>query len=247
MIDKNRIAPLFSGWDETLIRSYLQGHMGYALANDEENPTAAQIVMGDFCFIAGVPDDALAARAASWEIAPQNKDWCACIERVWGDGVNKHLRYAIKNEPDVFDTKRLAAFTRSMPIGFSLRPFDAKLCAQSRRERWSKDFCALFDSDEDFLARGLGMAVVFDGQIVSGASSYCIFDGGIEIEIDTKPEFRERGFATACGAALILECLERGLYPSWDAYDLRSVSLAEKLGYHMDHPYLVYDRINSET
>ena len=29
---------------------------------------------------------------------------------------------------------------------------------------------------------------------------------------------RNRGLASACGAALILECLERGLYPSWDAH-----------------------------
>ena len=39
-----------------------------------------------------------------------------------------------------------------------------------------------------------------------------------------------RGLATACGAQLILTALDRGLYPSWDAYDRRSVALAEKLG-----------------
>jgi len=247
MTERDKIAPLFSGWDETLIRSFLQGHMGYAIADGAEPPASAQIVIGDFCFFAGAPNDALAARAASAEIVPQNEEWCACLEHVWGERVNKRLRYAIKKEPEVFDAERLKSFTRRLPIGFSLRPFNEALCAQSHRERWSKDFCALFESDADFLSRGLGMAVVFDGQLVSGASSYCVFDGGIEIEIDTKPEFRERGFATACGAALMLACLERGLYPSWDAYDLRSVALAEKLGYHMDHPYVVYNRISDAT
>lgn len=144
MTDREKIAPLFSGWDETLICSCLQGHMGYALANDAEAPSAAQIVMGDFCFFAGAPDDALAERAAAAEIVPQNAAWCACIERVWGERVNKRLRYAIKKEPGAFDPKRLEAFTRSLPIGFSLRPFDEKLCAQSHKERWSQDFCALF-------------------------------------------------------------------------------------------------------
>jgi hypothetical protein len=47
------------------------------------------------------------------------------------------------------------------------------------------------------------------------------------------------GLATAYGARLILKCLECGLYPSWHAYDLRSVALAEKFGYHMDE-YTVY-------
>ncbi|MNI84792.1 GNAT acetyltransferase [compost metagenome] len=84
------------------------------------------------------------------------------------------------------------------------------------------------------------MAVLHKGLQVAGASSYSVYNEGIEIEIDTKPEFRNRGLATACGAKLILECLERGLYPGWDAQDLRSVALAEKLGYHMDYPYTTY-------
>jgi GNAT superfamily N-acetyltransferase len=72
------------------------------------------------------------------------------------------------------------------------------------------------------------------------ASSYTVYNGGIEIEVDTKPEFRRKGLAAACSARLILECLQRELYPSWDAHDLRSVALAEKLGYHADDPYTVY-------
>jgi len=87
------------------------------------------------------------------------------------------------------------------------------------------------------------VAVLWNGQLVAGASSYTIYPGGIEIEIDTKPEYRDQGLATVCGAALILECLRRGLYPSWDAHDLRSVALAEKLGYHRDHPYPVYVKL----
>ena len=43
--------------------------------------------------------------------------------------------------------------------------------------------------------------------------------------------------ASACGARLILECLTRGIYPGWDAHDRRSLALAEKLGYRLDHPY----------
>ena len=65
--------------------------------------------------------------------------------------------------------------------------------------------------------------------------------GGIEIEIDTKEECRRRGLALACGARLILECLDRGLYPSWDAANLDSVRLAEKLGYRFDRAYTAYE------
>ncbi|MBR3832696.1 MAG: GNAT family N-acetyltransferase [Lachnospiraceae bacterium] len=47
--------------------------------------------------------------------------------------------------------------------------------------------------------------------------------------------------ASICGAKLILECLDRGLYPSWDAQNMGSVALAEKLGYHFDHAYDAYE------
>jgi GNAT superfamily N-acetyltransferase len=223
-----------------MIWSYLQGHMGRALADDKANPRSAQIVTGDICFFAGVPNDALIEKADAPEIVPQNDAWSRAIERVLGDGVRREFRYAIKKEDDGFDHAKLTAYTRSLPEGFSLALFNEAICHMTAEESWSRDFCALFNGSADFVARGLGVAVLYRGRPVAGASSYLIYDGGIEIEIDTKPDFRRRGLATACGARLILECLRRGLYPSWDAYDLRSLALAEKLGYRLDHPYAVY-------
>ena len=56
-----------------------------------------------------------------------------------------------------------------------------------------------------------------------------------------REDCRRRGFAYICGAKLILECLKRGLYPSWDAQNKWSVALAEKLGYHFDHAYQAFE------
>lgn len=50
-----------------------------------------------------------------------------------------------------------------------------------------------------------------------------------------------QGLAFACGARLILECLQRGLYPSWDAQNEGSLALARKLGYHFDHAYTAFE------
>ena len=238
-----RIAPLYSGWEETLIWSVLEGHMGYALADDEETPTSALVVVGDICFFAGRPDDAIAAKAGAPEMIPQHDGWCASIERVWGEKVQRRLRYAIKKEPDVFHESTLQYYVDSLPEQYELRLFDEAIYAQSFADRWSRDFCSNFQDCNDFLSRGLGVAVLHEGALVSGASSYTVYNGGFEIEIDTKPEYRQQGLATICGAKLILEALQRGLYPSWDAYDLRSVALAEKLGYHVDHPYTVYSMV----
>ena len=92
-----------------------------------------------------------------------------------------------------------------------------------------------------FQKYGSGAVILKDGQPVSGASSYTGYLGGIEIEIDTREDHRRRGLAYICGAKLILECLEKGWYPSWDAQNPGSVALAEKLGYHMDHEYTAFE------
>lgn len=74
--------------------------------------------------------------------------------------------------------------------------------------------------------------VLHNDNIVCGASSYTVYDKVIKIEIDTKKDYRRKGLALVCASKLILECLNRELYPSWDAANRESVALAEKLGYH---------------
>ena len=242
MVDVNKIAPFFEGWEETLIWSCLHGCMGYAIADNNEKPSAALITVGDFCFLAGTPNHILVAQATAPIIIPRNKEWGKVIESVWKDGVDKGLRYAIKKEPDVFDSNKRIEYSNSLPSVYQLKLFNRKIYLDSLSEAWSKDFCSQFADYNDYNKRGLGIAIILQGKVVSGASSYAVYKGGIEIEIDTNPEFRRKGLATACGARLILECLKRKLYPSWDAHDLRSVALANKLGYHLDSCYTVYIR-----
>ena len=108
------------------------------------------------------------------------------------------------------------------------------------------DFVSCFESKEQYLELGRGMVLLKNGRIVSGASSYTRYKEGIEIEVDTVSEERRKGLATIVSAALILLCLEEGLYPSWDAQNILSVHLAEKLGYEFDHEYTVYEVATDE-
>ena len=103
------------------------------------------------------------------------------------------------------------------------------------------DFISAFESKEKYLQIGRGMVILKDGQIVSGASSYTRYKEGIEIEVDTIEAERRKHLATIACSALILNCLEEGLYPSWDAQNINSVRLAEKLGYEFDHEYVAYE------
>lgn len=61
------------------------------------------------------------------------------------------------------------------------------------------------------------------------------------ILIHTVESERRNHLATIACSALILRCLEENLYPSWDAQNMNSVRLAEKLGYEFDHEYIAYE------
>ncbi len=234
------IISLFDGWEETMVWSCLQGHMGCLLSDGHTPARSALIAVGDFCFFAGVPNDELIRNAPAPILTPQTSSWSKAIEDTWGSKVEKATRYTIKKESGIFKREKLLEFAAALPKEFSLSFITREIYDMLNKEPWSRDLCSLFNGYEDYRNRGLGVFVLENGIPVAGASSYSIYSDGIEIEIDTKPEYRRQGLALACGAKLILECQERNLYPSWDAHDLRSVALAEKLGYHRGEPYTVY-------
>ncbi len=242
-----KLAPLFEGWEETLVWSVLQGCMGRAWADSRRHPQAALLWVGDFFFLGGDPACPGAEELAGYcpevytgaemLLVPQNQDWQRLIETTCAGRVQTITRYAIKKEPGVFDKAALRANLDRLPQGFSLRPIDRELYERVLAQAWARDFCANFSSWEEYAAHGLGVVALHEEELAAGASSYTWYKGGIEIEIDTKEEFRRRGLALCCASALILRCLERNLYPSWDAATPISAALAERLGYHFSREY----------
>ena len=94
----------------------------------------------------------------------------------------------------------------------------------------------------EYLQKG-DLLVINDSRVIPARMYGVKEESGIEIEVDTRNDCRRRELAQVCCAALILECLQRGLYPSWDAQNPFSVALAEKLGYHFSHTYPAYEVI----
>lgn len=245
--DPHIIQELFANWPETFIWSYLQGCMGSAWGDDPVSPRSAKIIVGDFCLFAGEPDASLVLHRPAEEerwfpiYVPQNEAWCQIIEQACGPGVKRIVRYATQKEPDLFHRETLERLAASAGPGFRLHQIDETRFHLLRGNAWSRDLCSQFRDFADYSRHGIGIAALCNGDPVSGASSYTWYHGGIEIEIDTREDYRRMGLAAACGAKLILACLGRGLYPSWDAHDRASLALAEKLGYRLDRPYPAYE------
>ena len=241
LTDTSKVKPIFEGWNETLIYSCLQKVMGKIFVTDPNSPISAMAYVGCFAFYAGEPDKELVkAKPKDFVImTPQNKEWEDCIEAFF-PAAKKVVRYAIKKDTQ-FDLSFLRDIVKKLPEGYELKEIDKETYDLCLTDPGTRDFVSSFESKEKYLELGRGMVVMKSGRIVSGASSYTRYNEGIEIEVDTVPEERRKGLALAACAALILQCLEEGLYPSWDAQNLNSVHLAEKLGYEFDHEYTAYE------
>jgi len=244
--DTSRAEKLFAGWEETLIYSALQKVMGKVYVTDTEDPKSAFAFTGVFAFYAGEPDEELVKNKPDGFVimVPQNEAWAKLIESVYPDA-KKVIRYAIKKDTR-FDVDALKKNLDLLPEGYELKNIDDKLYDMCWENPVTAEFVAVFGSKERYLEYGRGVMILKDGKFVSGASSYTRYKEGIEIEVDTIESERRKHLATVACSALILRCLEEGLYPSWDAHNMNSVHLAEKFGYEFDHEYIAYEVASSE-
>ncbi|HIS55680.1 MAG TPA: GNAT family N-acetyltransferase [Candidatus Fimimorpha excrementavium] len=253
--DTKQAAPLFEGWQETMIWSCLQNVMGTIYGKDEEPLRSAKAVLGDFCFFAGEADRELIRHEMEQKdgadlLVPQNAEWEKAMEeearlaettdqtQTW----HRRIRYALKKEPDVFSKEKLEQAVKGLKPPYQIKALDEQAFLYTKTNGWCRDWTSQFLDYAQFKKLGLGY-VIYDGeQLAAGASSYTRYRDGIEIQIDTKEEYRNKGLAYACAAKLILECQSRGWYASWDAHNRISLALAEKLGYHFDCEYPVFER-----
>ena len=253
-LQPHQIGDLFANWPETLIWSALDGSMGcfYALS---ESPKAAICETGDFLFLAGGTQEAETRELLeAWKdergsfaiLAPRDYDCGRLIEQIFGPKAKAGKRCAFQKGGENFDPVRLQAMVNALPQELTLAPFDCALYHQALQNSWSKDFVSQFRDADDFLTRGLGYAALCNGEMIGGASSYTCYQGGIEVQVETRADWQKRGVASACFAALILACLNRKCYPSWDAANPVSAALARKLGYHEAGLYPVWYMNNDE-
>jgi GNAT superfamily N-acetyltransferase len=247
LAEMGQLEPLFRGTDDTMVLSCLQGFMGKAWVDRLPGPTCARVIVGDICFLAGEPTEALVAGifkdhpVPSILCVPESEEWAQLIERCFPGRFNRFNRYAFQKDPAAFSREKLHRFVEALPEGYSLTPLGGDLVETVARQEWSRDFVSNFVDAADYLKRGIGWVVLHAEVPVCGASSYTVYRGGIEIQIDTRVDHRRKGLARACAASLILDCLDRGLYPSWDAANLESVALADQLGYQRSHAYVTYE------
>ncbi|SET28471.1 GNAT family N-acetyltransferase [[Clostridium] polysaccharolyticum] len=226
----------------------IQGLGGGAFVDSVEKPESLVMVYGDFSFYFGeLPDGEIEKQLnnmfsecdKTWSImVPESPKWLNFFKE--SGTFYESCRYRLKKRTEPFDRRRLQEYVRGLSKDYELTAIDEKWFEELKKDPWGKDLCTDGLTGKEFAEHALGFLVLRDGKPVAGISSYAFYDKGLEIEIDTKKAYRKKGLATVLGAKFILECTERGLYPNWDAANLISVKLAEKLGYEFDREYPVY-------
>jgi RimJ/RimL family protein N-acetyltransferase len=240
---REAIRQLFAGFPglHGIVDAALEGTMGSIHVDDASQPSLA-VVRLDFWLLAGDPrapcaEDVVREMSPPWSAVTAGEDWAPLLLRIWGDALQKRTRVAF--QAGTWDRRRLREFRQRLPNAFTLKRVSAENAA--RFAEFEPSLVYNFPSLEDFSERGVGFGVEHDGRYVSGCSSFAISSRSIEFEIDTHTDFRNRGLAAACAAAMIEHCLEHGLEPCWDAHNEVSAALATKLGFVEPAPYTAYE------
>lgn len=225
------------------IECVVEGQMGRAFVDDLDAPTAFCITLGPFWYFAGDAHSpggqALLQELPPYVLLmPSPSSWIATAQQAFQDRLVAFQRYSFT--PDQLSEAQLAGLFNGSPYRDQVAALDAAQVAQLVEQPESYLEIGDFDSPADFLSRGLGFAMLKAGLVVGVAYSSLVCSRGIEVSVYVEERYRERGVATALASRLLLECQRRGMRPNWDAANVESCKLAQKLGYVFVEAYEAY-------
>ncbi len=242
----NNVWPLFTSFPhDNIIDAVIQGYHGKLYADDLTNSKLAMVVCKDIVYIAGeINEDYKEIILAHIPIGGELH-----VSEVWHDylvrsGVKlkKFTRYAMDHQ--TINSHSLNTIIDHQPKDVEVVFIDEAIYHQLLEEPWGSSLVENFTDYKAFNKYALGYVVKKNHQIVSGTSSFAKFNGGLEIEVVTKRNHRQKGYAKLSAAYFIKTCLEKELIPHWDAANKVSVQLAKCLGYSFKRSYEVFEVVS---
>jgi RimJ/RimL family protein N-acetyltransferase len=224
------------------IECVLEAQMGCAFVEDAHRPTVFKIVIGSFTYFAGEVTspggqemiESIAPYSLLMAAAP---GWFESAQERYGERLVAINRYSFSSE--AITVTHLANLCQVLPFRQVVKKMDAAFAASLWGQEHFIDFSD-FDSPEDWQERGIGFYLEEKGEVIGAAYSSLVCSQGIEVSIFVRPDYRRQGVATVLAASLVKWCLEHKLDAHWDAANLESCGLAEKLGYRPTGRYQAY-------
>lgn len=156
-------------------------------------------------------------------------------------GLISFTRYSFKDKAN-FQVEFLNDLVSQLEKGYNIVPIDNHIYNCLSEDEWSQDLQGDFESYQNFtLKGGFGFVIVKNKELIAGISSGLVYREAVEVEVATRPNEQGDGFAKKLGAAMILESLNRDMFPLWDAHNEASKKVAEFLGYELVEPYEAFE------
>jgi GNAT superfamily N-acetyltransferase len=207
--------------------------MGQAFVDDRNNPTAFKLQLGPFCYFAGSFESEgaieMIRQQEPYSLLMTCPDGAIDIAREhFGERLIRFPRYSFSSQQLSVD--HVDTLLKNSPFRSRISRIGGTVMERLPDPPDHVFDISSFDSAEDFLASGIGYALMENNKLTAVAYSSLVSNIGLEVSIYVEPEYRGQGVATALGCALIKECLERNVDPHWDAANAESCTLAKKLG-----------------
>lgn len=234
--DLGKLKSLFKEIRFYMGHSVLDGVMGEAYTDNISNPKFAILIVRKYCFMSGNIErenlyKLVNSKLKQYILIPSDS-LKSVMEGIFKDDIKKLERYSIKKTP-LFDSKKLQEYVTKVPEEYSIQEIDKNVAERIKEEKF-------INITDNYEKNGVGYYCIYNNEIIGVASSNIFYKDGIEVNIKVKDEYRRKGIATALASNLILKCLEKNKKVSWDAANLWSVGLAEKLGFEYDSTYNIY-------
>ena len=224
------------------IECVLEDQMGMAFVDNLENPSAYMIKIGSFHYFAGDANSAGGGEIVK-SFQPYNMfmsampGWAETFMNFYGERFFEIERYMFSSE--TISVEHLRKLCQDLKFAQDVKRMDANLLQRIKGQDHFIDVSD-FESPEDFVERGIGFYAENDGEVIGAAYSSLVCSTGIEVSLFVADEHRRQGLATALSANLVRWCFENNMDAHWDAANLESCKLAEKLGYTSQGTYQAY-------
>jgi len=224
------------------IECVLEDQIGKAFVDDPQNPSACMIQIGPFHYFAG---DAASngGREMVRNFQPYNlfmsasSGWAEAFKQEYKERFVQIERYSFSSGQ--LEIEHLRKLCQDSKFAQDVRQMDAALLERLKGHDHFIDVSD-FESPIDFEDRGIGFYIEKNGKIIGAAYSSLVCSTGIEVSLFVEEEYRRQRVATVLSANLVRWCLEHGMDAHWDAANLESCKLAEKLGYTPAGRYQAY-------
>lgn len=225
------------GWDVIFNASF---DYGFILADNVEQPNTALSFMSG-CVIYGGDASHPSAKdlIRSMEVQPAilsyPKGWAALIMDEYKEKAKLETRYYLPFA--ALNKERLLSVDLSTNNGYRIERINGQFAEKLKDEIGEEYQIYHYSSLKDFAEKGCGFCITKGSEICSAAAAFLRSGNKIQIQVNTKQQYRQQGMAAKTCACMLRYCLENGISADWDAANTISRDLALKLGYTECIPY----------